>query len=268
MDEIMLWFSLKSKLYQFHFTVIKKFINWATYWNCRPVGLAIGTLALELSTALCVLGRRLTYNKKPLHYGINHFKTSHKGKHPVILIHGRMSRWADLMDLALSIKSANLPVFVVSLENQTPSEKDRQHIHQEIKQIQRLYYEEFGELCPPIDIVGHSLGGDMALYSAFTPCCSVIERGNLKFTENPKCSPFVGRIITLGMPTSSNEMDWISAAGKKDDIFNVIAKFDAVMGNKVSALMHKQIFEIDAGHLGLLSMATYLQVMHWLLLDR
>lgn len=264
----MLWFSLKRKLYQIHFNAIKKFIDWTTYWNCRPVGLAIGTLALELSTALCFIGRRLTYYKKPLQYGINHFKSSHLGKHPVILIHGRMSRWADLMDLALSIKSANLPVFVVSLDNQTPSEDDRLHIHQEIKTIQTLYFEKFGQKCPPIDIVGHSLGGDMALYSAFTPCCSIIECGSLKFTENPKCDPSVGRIITLGMPTGSHEVDWISAAGKKDDIFNVVAKFDAVMGNKESALTSKQIFEIEAGHLGLLSMATYIQVMHWLMLNR
>ncbi len=260
-----------KKLYEVHYSLVKNFIHLATFCNCRPIGLAIGTLALELSSALCMVGRRLRYSKQPKHYGINHFRASHKGKNPVILLHGRMSHWVDLMDLALSIKFANIPVFFISLQNQHPTESDRHRINEEVEKIQNLYREEFNEDCPLIDIVGHSLGGDMALYSAFAPGCSIIERGNLKFMSEPQPNPPIGRIITLGMPTNSLEIDWIWAAGKKREIFNIVAKFDAIMGSKECALIHKkpkQVLEIDTGHLGILNMATYIQVMQWLLLDR
>lgn len=258
------WSFRKHNFYSLYFKLVRRFIDLTTRYNCRPLGLAIGTVFLELSSAVNAVGRRLYY-KNPHHHGFNSFSHYHKGKSPVILIHGRLGRWSDLMDLALSLQCANIPVFLIKLENSSvPLESERRQINVEIIRIQTLYGAEFNEDCPRIDIVGHSLGGHLALYAAFTRQCSFIEDGTLKFTGNPESNPSVGKVITLGMPTNACEIKWIWAAGKKCDIFNIVAKFDAIIGTKECALLPSQVMEVDAGHLGLLTMVTYLQVMRWL----
>jgi hypothetical protein len=272
--------SNKRRFYKAYFSFFKGWIDLSTYLKFRGFGLASGTIFLELNSALKAVRRRLKYLKDPIHYGLNQFNHEHQGKHPVILIHGRMGKWTDLMGLARRLQNAQIPVFLLTLQNSTyPSEADRTQINELVKEIRIQYFNRFNEAPPRVDLVGHSLGGDMALYTAFAVDCSYIEekdfltRGDLQLIKGkqPELNPFIRKVITVGMPSSSQELEWIKATGKERDLFNVVAKFDAVIGHKKSALSDlrpNHVFFVNSGHLGILNSNTYQQVMHWLLAKR
>ena len=125
-------------------------------------------------------------------------------------------------------------------------------------------------IIPPVDIVAHSNGGNIALYSAFTGDSSYIDRhGNLKFRCTPESNPHVGKVITVALPSNQTETDWMRQINKLDDLFNINAKFDALMAYKKCALVNElpsHVHYIDAGHIGIVfKHSTYNQVLQFLL---
>lgn len=270
---------IRARIFVAYANSIRAFMDWTTEHKFRPLGLIFGTLFLEIAPSVKTAARRLLYSADPKTYGFNQFEQSHAKKRPVLLIHGRMGAWSDLAELASSLRTIGMPVFVISLNHSTPTEEDRRRIREFILDIRNQYRAKFpeGEL-PVVDIVGHSLGGDMALYTSFTPNCSYIEEkdeatmGNLKMIKGSKVrsDATIGKVITIGMPSNSSELEWASLAGKSQDLFNIIGLFDVVMGHKECALekhasWHKQCKKFEYGHLGLLNPETYQQVAEWLL---
>ena len=123
---------------------------------------------------------------------------------------------------------------------------------------------------PLVDIVAHSNGGKLALYSTFTQECSHIDAGgNLKFRVTPQANLHVGKVITIAMPSNETETDWMRQINKLDDLFNVNAKFDALMAYKKCALIEElpsHVEYIDATHIGIVfKQSAYQQILQFLL---
>ena len=104
----------------------------------------------------------------------------------------------------------------------------------------------------PIDLVAHSNGGNLALASAFTEECSFIDaQGALEFRGEPSAHPHVGKIITVALPTNRTELEWVRQINKENDLFNLNAQYDGLMGHKVCALDSQHHVTINAAHIGI-----------------
>jgi hypothetical protein len=298
---------------------INKFLVEAMQQYISPaLGAIFGMLFLEGHTMCIAAWYTLKkYRKDPQVYGLNQWNETNCRYRPVLLLHGAVGSWSYLGDLAVALKNANIPVFVIDLGFGLPTEKMRKKIFNKIKEIRRLYYNfnqksddesysnQIGRqsLCttqeemstvklirtsqesettrvptnltnlhniPLVDIVAHSNGGNVALYSTFTENCSYIDgEGNFKFRCEPQANPHIGKVITVALPSNQTETNWMREINKINDLFNVNAKFDALMDYKRCALveeLHSHVEYIDAGHIGIVfKSSTYNRVLQFLL---
>jgi hypothetical protein len=125
-------------------------------------------------------------------------------------------------------------------------------------------------IIPLVDIVAHSNGANVALSSIFTEDCSCIdEQGNLKFRSTLKANPHIGKLITVALPSNQTETNWMREVKKIDDLFNINAKFDALMAYKKCALTEElpsHVDYIDAGHIGIVfNPVTHNRILQYLL---
>ena len=197
-----------------------------------------GMFSLESLTLAKVTWKTLvTYSKKPKTYGLNQIPKN-SNQNPVLLIHGAAGTWNYMGDLAKSLSSQGIPVFVIDLGGGPASNEKRKAVHKKIKAIQKLY-EKAGKTIPKVDIVAHSLGGSLAYASAFKKSCSTIDSsGNLSFLNNkvPEAKTRIRKIITLALPTDQTEINHIKTIGKLNDLYNITAKYDLLVGHKPCAL--------------------------------
>ncbi|CAF3461186.1 unnamed protein product [Rotaria sp. Silwood1] len=145
-----------------------------------------------------------------------------------------------------------------------------QRTWQENKNIRITTNTTSSNTIPLVDIVAHSIGGNLALYSAFTQDCSYIDvQGNLKFRSAPQPNLHVGKIITVALPSNQIEINCMREINKLDNLFNVNAEFDALMAYKKCALaetLPSNVKYIDAGHIGIVfNRSTYSYVLQFLL---
>ncbi|CAF3427264.1 unnamed protein product [Rotaria socialis] len=174
------------------------------------------------------------YRKNPNVYGLNQLNETPYCRHrPVLLLHGAVDAWSYLGDLAAVLKTTNIPAFVINLGFGLPTE-------------------------------------ETPLYSAFTQDCSYIDReSNLKFRSTPEANPLIGKVIAIALPSNLTETNWMREINKLDDLFNVNAKYDAIMDHKKCALAEElpwSVEYIDAGHIGIVfNRSTYSQVLQFLL---
>lgn len=122
---------------------------------------------------------------------------------------------------------------------------------------------------PLVDIVAHSNGGNIALYSAFTEDCSYIdEQGNLQFRSEPQANPNIGKVIMIALPSNQTETNWMCEVNKIDDLFNINAKYDALMAYKKCALqieLPSHVEYINAAHVGIVySRAIHTRILQFL----
>jgi hypothetical protein len=255
------------------------------------LGLCYGMLALEGHTLCKAAWYTIkTYRKKPYTYGFDCFNGKPNGAHPVLLLHGAVGSWSYLGDLAMTLKTANIPVFVMNLGFGLPTDEMRANVFNKINDIRKAYVDvqlnysaekisdstmitpnslSSNEI-PLVDIVAHSNGGNLALYSAFTADCSYIDENNeLKFRDVPRAHAHVGKIITIALPSNTDEVDWMRQVNKSDHLYNINAKYDALMGHKTCALTEElctNATNIDAAHIGIaFQLSTYQQVIEYLL---
>ncbi len=270
--------TLSEKVYTIYFQAVKNFIDLTTRMHARPFGLVAGTLLLEFAPAMKSTIRRLCYHKEPTHYGFNQFTPEHQGKSPAILLHGRMGKWQDVAALAEELKKAHIPVFLLNVKrSECISEQERTNINNEITRIQNLYTATFQEQAPAVDLIGHSFGGDLSFSTSFSIDSTTIDdsqpeilrrdRFQIMEGKNPTANPLVGKVITIGMPSDAKEVAWAKAAGTAHQLYNVVAKYDAIVRDKVSALgdeFPQNVLEVNAGHLGILNTTTYKHIVKWL----
>lgn len=259
--------------FRFNKWVIKK----AEACGMRIMGLVISTLFLEGISSFKATIRRIQYRKDPIYYGFNQIKPEHVGKSPIIILHGIMGKWTDLAPLAKKFKEKNIPVFALNLLNPNmPNEIDRQRIHDEAKRIQDLYRKVFpGKETPLIDLVGHSNGGAMAVTAIFTSestmIKNLIEKRDWRICgrgdKEPEKNLVIGRVFSLAQPTPPQVIRAAEKIGKVQDLYNINAKYDAIVGEEecgLSQVMPSHVVEMNTGHLGILNVNTAEQVVRFL----
>lgn len=283
---------------------INKFLVLAMQQHISPaLGAIYGMLLLEGHT-ICKAAWYTwnKYRKDPQLYGLNQWNTKNCRNRPVLLLHGAAGSWSYLGDLAVTLKNANIPLFVVDLGMGLPSQEMRRKVFNKIEEIRRLYSIfnqkingecddiQFGEqnlntvseetstvklirtnrenetvstttdptnsnAIPLVDIVAHSNGGNVALYSIFTEDCSSINgQGELQFRCTRQANPHIGKVITVALPSDQTETKWMREVKKINDLFNVNAKYDALMAYKKCAMVEEfpsHVEYVDAGHIGI-----------------
>lgn len=259
--------TLSERVYQSYVNVIKAFVDLTTRWNVRILGLVAGTLLLEPKASACAFARRITFRKDPAEYGFNQLKPEHQGKQAVVMLHGRMGRWQDLANIGATILKAGTPVFMMSLEDSSKiNENDRTRINNKLKEIQALYTSTFKIAPPQVNLVGHSMGGEMSILTALSEESVSIE--NIKefpYQElqekeglQAKANPLVGKVITIGMPMDNKEVALYKTAKKLNDTYNLVAKYEHIV-RKESALQTElpdHVIEMNNTHLGMLNTET------------
>lgn len=246
-----IWYQLNK----FVVDILQKHVSFAA-------GALFGTLVFEGYT----IGKAAwytwaKYRADPSTYGLNQWRTEERDRRPVLLLHGAAGSWSYLGDLAVALRRANVPIFVLNLGMGQVSNEMRKKVYNQIEEIRSSYPrsttngQDGGNRLPLVDIVAHSNGGNIALDSAFTETCSYIdEQGLLQFRSAPKVNPSVGKIITVALPSNAEETKWIRDAGKTSDLYNINARFDVLMAYKRCALAEErpsQVQSVDAAHIGI-----------------
>ena len=180
---------------------------------------------------------------------------------PVLLLPGAAGSCEYLGDLATSLQRAGRSVFVIDVGSGITTPEHLNRVHTKIAEIQQLYQSRHGGAPQQVDLVAHSMGSNLALAATYTPeCCSIEDQnpdtlGDLKFIESvPKAiNPHIGKVITIANPTTAEEFESLISAGKPENqIFNITAKYDALMGHKTRGLPNDSHFtEFSAGHIGI-----------------
>ena len=234
-------------------------------------GAFYGMLLLEGHTICRTVWYGLVkYRKEPHVYGFDGIQLEQRDHRPVLLLPGAVGSWPYLGDLATALRSANIPVFVINIGVGLPNEAMRRAIFHKIQHIREMIASLGADKSTAVvDIVAHSNGGNLGLYSAFDDrCCTINDRGELIFVDEPKANPFVGKVITVALPTNAEELNWMKQINKANNLFNVNAKYDALMSHKICALTNEyasQTMEISAAHVGIVFQnETHQQVINFL----
>lgn len=240
--------TISATIYTLYFKAVKCFVEALSAMHLRPVGVSLGMLFSEFSTlAKASYYHLFRYTKVAQEYGLNQVI---QDRPPVLLLHGAAGSWSYLHDLAQSLKAEGFSVFVMSLGSPHPTEEKREIILQKIEEIRDLY-----EVAPQVDLVAHSMGGYLALYSTLSQASTTIddEKGEIVCTQDQplQIDERIGRVVTLAMPYDAKERDLLVQAGKVADVYNVLAEYDALMGHKACALDEEHAQVVNAGHIGI-----------------
>lgn len=247
--------TITNKAYELWFSGNKGIIDELKKRDFQSLSVIQGMILLE-PHAIIRAGWYSTskYAGDPKSYGFEMFKSQLR-KRPVLLLHGAVGSWNYLGDLATKLNQAGIPVFVINLGAGGPTENRRQQIWDKIDQIRALYLYVYNEELPQVDIVAHSMGANLAYAALFDANCSFINsEGCLQFYADCTAHPAVGTVITIANPLEKVEVEKLQRINKIDSFFNIIAKFDAIMGHKqpgfIGDLAH-HAEEVDAGHIGI-----------------
>ncbi|CAF2695177.1 unnamed protein product [Rotaria sp. Silwood2] len=73
------------------------------------------------------------YRKDPQVYGLNQWNETHcRRRRPVLLLHGAVGSWSYLGDLAVLLESVHIPVFIINLGFELPTEEIRKQVFKKI----------------------------------------------------------------------------------------------------------------------------------------
>ncbi len=236
-----------NKVYRAWFFCHQTLVETCRRYVSPAIGACWGMVFLEAHTLMRASWHTFKkYRKNPKEYGLEPVNLSKQTQNPVLLIHGAAGSWNYLGDLATSLTKEKRSVFVINLGSGQPTNEKREKIYNKIEEIHKA------NKTLKIDIVAHSMGGNLALYSAFEESCSTIDKqGDLIFARTKKAHPLVAKVITIALPADEKELSWIKEIGKVKEFFNVTAKYEGLMGHKKCALEADQTCEINAAHIGI-----------------
>jgi len=192
------------------------------------------------------------FSGNPKNYGFDTIENTMSEKHPVLLLPGAIGTWNYLGDLARSLKQAGIPVFTIDTGAGATSDDKLKRVNKKILEIRTLYQNSTS-----VDIVAHSMGANLALAVAYDEASVFIDaEGNLAFREDKplEANPLVRKIITLANPLIKSEVESLKQIEKIDHFFNIIAKYDGIMGHKQPGLVGDvahQAEEVENGHIGI-----------------
>lgn len=215
-----------------------------------PAGMIVnvigGVLLEPLSTLRTLLNKvftwRQTFHSEKLNPLTLNIEQS--AKPPILLIHGNLldqSSWLPLTDRLNKEKLG--PIFTVNLPSGHITNKDIQLLENKIAHIQGVY--RLSGFTPrPIDIIGHSRGGELAKRIALSG------------------SP-IRKVIKLGSVLTQSEAQSLKQDHPhfQSHVFELLGKYD-IFTPKTSYIQHQTI---DTGHMGLLySRKAHDQMIKWL----
>ncbi len=226
----------------------------------RPLGKLFGTLLLEPHTlARAGFYEHIRFRKSSKSYGLDQFKPEHKGKAPVLIIPGLVGSWRYLNDLEQRIMESGRAVFTIEMPKSIPTDESRKHIQQRVEEIRQQYLETFKEESPKVDLVAHSMGSNHALCAMFTEETSHISKGDLvlhrhSLTPEDRAYPNIGKLVTVALQSDAMDLRSLEIADSVNRLYNVIAKYDILMGHKKKTLLERgsdHAVETDSGHIGI-----------------
>lgn len=233
-----------------HFHVVSGAVKTLNAVGLQAIGAMVGMLALEPGTLVKATKHSYwDYRGEPEQYQLDAYVAAAE-KRPILLLHGAAGSWNYMGDLATELKNKGYPVFVISLGMGIPGEDERQRVMHKIEAIRNLYLNN-NEEAPRVDLVAHSMGANVALAAAFTPDTVGLVDGSITHTHaipGANANDYVGKVITLANPTEEHELEMFREALKAGDLYNITAKYDALMGHKTPALTER-IHELDAKHI-------------------
>lgn len=187
-----------------------------------------------------------TYRKKPIEEQDEIFLRTNNCTRPVLLLPGAIKDTRYLSEFTESLKKEQLKVF--TLVTTGDNAKDKQAILNKIEEIcQKCVVDR-------VDLVGHSIGSQLAVYSAFTDeTVQINEQGELQAREGmkPTIDERIGKIVKIAYPSDQNELHLVQQADKENCLYNINAKYDVLMGHKPCAI--KQTYNVNnypCGHIG------------------
>ncbi|MES2122029.1 MAG: alpha/beta fold hydrolase [Chlamydiota bacterium] len=211
----------------------------------------LGGILLEPWSALkTVLDMGLTW-RKTLHSNTLNpldLTPAQATQRPVLLIHGNYLNAATWLPLAKKLhKNHSSPVFTVDLPSGRLMAKDRQLLQDRIAHIQGVYRSN-GFTPPPIDLVGHSRGGEAAKW--------------LLASADKQSLKEIGKVILVGSEFSSSDLNQLGPLASR--IHQLHGEHDIFIP-KTSPLPPAQQNTVRVGHAGLLhSPKSHNQIIEWL----
>lgn len=208
----------------------------------------LGGILLEPWSALkTVLDMGLTW-RKTLHSNTLNpldLTAAQSTERPVLLIHGNYLSAATWLPLAEQLrKNHSAPIFTVDLPSGRLLPKDIGLLQERIAHIQGVYRRN-GFTPPPIDLVGHSRGGDAA-----------------KWFLASADKQAIGRVILVGSEFSSSDLSQLGPLTSR--IRQLHGEHDIFIP-KYSALPPSEQHTVRTGHAGLLhSSEAHKQIIEWL----
>jgi len=170
---------------------------------------------------------------------------------PISLLHGAAGSWNYLEPLASKLKEEGRSIFPLDLGFGGNTVEKRKLVLEEIQKIQKIFY-EVHQKETKVDIVAHSMGGNIAFSALFEEsCCLINSEGEPNFLTNAIENPNVQKVVTIAMPYEIAQVEKIQSIKKENKVFNILAQYDGIVGHKVSALEDSQKIIVPAGHIGI-----------------
>ncbi|MDN3505264.1 MAG: hypothetical protein P0S95_06800 [Rhabdochlamydiaceae bacterium] len=119
-----------------------------------------------------------------------------------------------------------------------------------------------------VDIVAHSMGGNSAFAALFIKECSTLDNGNLTFTGPKQLNSKIRKVVTLALPTTKEELTWLREANSTDQVYNVVAKYDVLMGHKPCGFDRDNSLkraDVSCGHIGIVYQPQVPDIVHHML---
>lgn len=244
--------SLMDRIYEKWFGVNKNMIDGLKQMNAPgpALGAMQGMAVLEPHTIVrAAWYEHFRFADTPQSYGFESLNATTSTQPPVLLLPGAVGTWPYLGDLARALKNAGIPVFVASVGAGGPTDEKLKIVNDKIDEIRAQYINP-----PTVDIVAHSMGANVGVATAYKSGSTFFDaEGNLGFRDGalPKADPRVGKVIALANPLTKGELAPLEQAKKIPSVFNILAKFDGIMGHKQPGLAGSHVDEVDAGHIGI-----------------
>lgn len=245
--------TLLQRIHRSYQQAIAHFVVFLTEKVGRIFGIVIGTILTEPLNALrAAWNTPYGWGEKFSYYGLNpeNLSAEQRTQKPLLLIHGNYHNQSGWLSFAKTLQeSYKGPVFTVNLPSGQITDADYAIVERKIEEITRKY---LGAKNVRINLVGHSRGGYVASFSAF----SYQDRdGARHYGHNPKVN--IHKVISIGNVLSENQIHDIQSTISERNfpsirsLFEITGEFDVLVREK-SHLPVQQHAEFSTGHLGLL----------------
>lgn len=240
--------TLPTVVYEKYFNLMKGAIEGLSRKGYRALAVTVGMVLTEPVSCAHAVWNSIFFRKDP-----SDKKEIHKPH--VLLMHGALGDCYYMKEGIQYLKSRGFTVDIINTGFGEVNDDMRKQVNNKIMEIRTRHNCTIGDApsahkeFPKVHIIAHSMGGYLALASAFQN--PNMQGDKVTLSSDLRASPYVGKIITLAMPFDAEERQLFATAYKLNDVYNINAKYDALMGHKKPALDPQHNSEVNAGHIGI-----------------